>query len=506
MQRELEKLTYNQKLVELEIERAKVAKARAQLEKDKITFLNEQAEFVRTGKSPYYGHLTTIARLEEAKHNVEVQYRHELEELKTKQDEALKTAVGSEIARVKEHYDERFYKLSRFYELFKEKYKKLKDVNGKMLFDLNAKMQETYGLQLQINQLNSIIQEREGLLQKANAEIAAKAKVIDDFREQQPEVIEDVISTEVTARMREQTEKLNAALLIKEKTLLEEVEKRRAEVDKTLAVKAAEVERLVIAVSELEKALQAGTEELSRVRDDYDFAARSNRELTEAIKVLRADNERLVKDLEEALAEKADAQKLNGLLVRKYRDGEERAQIEKTIDADAQKIIRGQEVLSRLLRRRIAAEEQRQYRKIKNQIEGVVSPVPSPSIANSTPTKRKRGRPRKEDAPTPTPVVLPLVAAPAVLSNPTKRKRGRPRKVVNTEVGLPVPVTETAVRNAVFVPETKDGSPIKRKRGRPRKYPLPPTVETTPLVGEKHDEPESEVKRLRTFNKLVDIE
>ena len=66
LQRELEKLTYNQKLVELEIERAKVAKARAQLEKDKITFLNEQAEFVRTGKSPYYGHLTTIARLEEA--------------------------------------------------------------------------------------------------------------------------------------------------------------------------------------------------------------------------------------------------------------------------------------------------------------------------------------------------------------------------------------------------------------------------------------------------------
>lgn len=275
-------------------------------------------------------------------------------------------------------------------------------------------------------------------------------------------------------------------------------------------------------------------------------------ELIEAVKVLRADNEKLAKDLEEALAGKADAEKLNGLLVRKYRDGEERARAEKQIDADAQKIIKGQEELGRLLRQRLAAEERRAYRKIKNQVEGVSPPPAADAAGASDPVKRKRGRPRKDaslpaatmesavrkavfvpspspytaqdpikrkrgrprkDAPETNPdvesAVRKAVASPAAAESPA-RKRGRPRRVIADDPALPAPVAETTVRKAVFVPTPKEGAqPAKRKRGRPRKDSAP-VVEAAPRTIEsrrgERDDADAEAKRRRSFSKLINIE
>lgn len=355
LQRELEKLIINQKMVSMEIERAKLAKEKAKLEKEKIDFLNEQLKLAKTGKSSYYRHLTTISQLEMAKRQLEDNYKHEIEKIKDDQLKGIKNAVGTEVRRVKTHYDQRFLKLSQFYEIFKQKYQSLRDINAKTQFDLNVKQQEIYNLKLQLNHLVDELRMRDERIEVALKEVDQKSKELEKVQENQPKIIEENVEREVQERMRSQINKLNSVLLDKEKTLLQEIHNRRSEIEGILAQKEKEYNDMVNNVSEMERLIRLGNDEINRIKKDYNVVVYTNRELNEAVKDLTERNEQLNKEKTFIESEKADLNKLNNLLVKKYHDSEYLQKLSEQINLDIRKIAEQQQDLGDLLKDKTAS-------------------------------------------------------------------------------------------------------------------------------------------------------
>lgn len=374
LQRQLEKLVINQELVSLEIEKAKLAKEKAKLEKERIDFLNEQANVVKNSKSSYYRHLATISELENSKRDLEANYKKELEELKQKKNEDLHWAVGSEVSKVKDYYDQRILKFSQFYELFKQKYQRLQEVNQQIQNQFETKNNEIHALEIQIVKLQGEIQNRDNQIDNLTNEIENKTIEIGEIKESQPEIIEKQVAKEVEERIRAQTNKLNSILIEKEKMLLTELEKRRNEIEQALTLKQSEFEQLNSTLSEAEQVAKLASDELKRVKRDYDVVVYTNRELNQTVKVLQEKNENLTKEIEKTSSENEELDKLNSLLVKKYHDSEYIEEVNRKISNDLKKISKSQDHLNKLINSNRKISEKRltnAFENIKKDIDNV---------------------------------------------------------------------------------------------------------------------------------------
>lgn len=374
LQRQLEKLVINQELVSLEIEKAKLAKEKAKLEKERIDFLNEQANVVKNSKSSYYRHLATISELENSKRDLEANYRKELEELKEKKNEDLHRAVGSEVSKVKDYYDQRILKFSQFYELFKQKYQRLQEVNQQIQAQFDNKNNEIHALEIQIVKLQGEIQNRDNQIDNLTNEVQNKTIEIGEIKEAQPEIIEKQVNKEVEERVRAQTNKLNSILIEKEKMLLNELEKRRNEIEQALTLKQSEFEQLNSTLSEAEQVAKLASDELKRVKRDYDIVVYTNRELNQTVKVLQEKNENLTKEIEKTTSENEELDKLNSLLVKKYHDSEYIEEVNRKISNDLKKISKSQDHLNHLINSNRKISEKRltnAFNNIKKDIDSV---------------------------------------------------------------------------------------------------------------------------------------
>lgn len=397
LQRELEKLSINQEMVSLEIERARVAKEKAKLEKEKIDFLNEQANLVKNGKSSYYRHLTTISELENTKRELEENYRKEIAEIQVKRDEELKRTVASEIEKVKQHYDQRINKLSQFYELFKQKYQKLQQFNAEIQKQYDQKNQEIHNLELRIVKLDSEIQAREQEIinrdeeiRHLTTEIESKTKEIADMSEIRPDELKKRVNSEVEEQMRAQTNKLNSILLEKEKHLLVQLEKRRKEIEIALVQQQVEHEKISKDLSEAEQVAKLASEELKRVKRDYDVVVYTNRELNQAVKTLSEKNANLTKEIERVSSENAELDKLNNLLVKKYHDSEYIEAITSRLNQDLKRIAKNQEALNKLINSKKKVSDQQimtQFENIKHDIQTVNANMGNISTVDQQPQR-----------------------------------------------------------------------------------------------------------------------
>lgn len=98
----------NQELVAMQIEQTKMAKEKARLEKEKIDFLLEQNNLLKTGKSSIYPNLTTINKLEVLKKDIEKRYQNELREMQSKQKDDMQNVIDSEVERIRDEFNQRY--------------------------------------------------------------------------------------------------------------------------------------------------------------------------------------------------------------------------------------------------------------------------------------------------------------------------------------------------------------------------------------------------------------
>ncbi len=320
LENEIRKITFNQQLVEMKIELAKLAKEKAKLEKEKIDFLLEQNNLSKTGKSAIYPNLTTITKLEAVKKDIENRYRKVLKDLQARQKDSMKNAIDSEVERVRDEFDQRYNQWSRFYEMFKQKYFNLQNFSLQMRDELNDKNNESYDLKLKINQLMNELKSQESQIKMLTSELEKRTQTLEDFKNSQPIIIKKNVERELEDRMQAQTNKLNSILLEKEKILVGEIENRRNEIESVLESKRKEFDRMVSTTKEIEAQLKVSNEELQKAKSDYSRVAKDNEALTNEIQGFRSKYEKLGQLLAKLQADNADLEKLNRLLVKKYND------------------------------------------------------------------------------------------------------------------------------------------------------------------------------------------
>lgn len=382
LQRELDKLILNKDFTNLELEKAELAKQKAELEKERIAFLNEQNEFIQNGKSKHFDHIVTASEYEATKKELELKYYKEIEAIKNKHQEELvknqeetKKIFDEEINNIKDFYDRKLEKVSSYYNKLKEKLAELKEDNNKLISEIyerdlvseNQLALRTKDYYEEIEKVRKIlrnyevlsfelktkIKEKDYLLNQLKNKLKHKDDEFKKFIKDQPEIvnqlINDGIKQGVKVKFNQLETKLKEQVKQYEDTVGRTYEKHKNEVDKILIANETKVEVMKNALIQAEETAKLTTNELERIKSEYDLVIYTNRELNEAIKVEQERAKELAAKVEMLTAENNDLDKLNNLLVKKYNDNDHLLSVSKSISEQLDKINASQLSLQKVL-------------------------------------------------------------------------------------------------------------------------------------------------------------
>ncbi|MDC4163369.1 hypothetical protein [Mycoplasma bradburyae] len=382
LQRELDKLIHNKNLTDIELEKAELAKQRAEFEKERIEFLNEQSEFIQKGRSKHFEHIVTLSEHEATKKDLELKYYKEIEEIKNKHQEEFiknqeetKKIFDEEVNNLKDFYDRKIEKISDYYNKLKEKVVQLKEENAKLvgeIYERDVTTENQIALrtrdyyeeiekikkvlrnyEILSFELKSKVKEKDYLLNQLRAKIKHKDEEFKKFIQDQPEIVNQLINdgikqgvkvkfSQLESKLKEQVEKY-------EDTVGKTYEKHKNEVDKILIANEAKIEVMKNALLQAEETAKLTTNEIERIKSEYDLIVYTNRELNEAIKLEQEKNKELLAKVEALTAENNDLDKLNNLLVKKYNDNDHLLSVSKSISEQLDKINASQRSLQKVL-------------------------------------------------------------------------------------------------------------------------------------------------------------
>ncbi|WP_255565813.1 hypothetical protein [Mycoplasma sp. E35C] len=383
LQRELDKLILNKNFTDLELEKAELAKQKAELEKERIAFLNEQNELIQNGKSKHFDHIVTVSEHEATKKDLELKFYKEVEEIKNKHQEDFvrsqeetKKIFEEEITKMKDFYDRKIEKISDYYNKLKEKVTQLKEENSNLMHeiyerDVNTENQialRTQDYYAEIDKIKKVlrnyeilsfelktkVKEKDLLVNQLKTKIKHKDDEFKKFIKDQPDIvnqlINDGIKEGVKIKFAQLEQKLKQEVKEYEETVERTYEKHKNEVDKILIANEAKIEVMKNALLQAEETAKLTTNEMKRIKSEYDLIVYTNRELNEAIKVEQEKNKELAAQVELLTAENTDLDKLNNLLVKKYNDNDHLLSVSKSISDQLDKINASQLSLQKVLK------------------------------------------------------------------------------------------------------------------------------------------------------------
>lgn len=379
LQRELDKVLINQEKIALELEHAKLAKEKAMLEKQKIDFIVKQSEYIKNNSDlsvENKKYLITVEEFKILKKEIEDNYINQLNELKTKQNEELRTVIDNEIIQIKNQYNKRIEKLAELYNAFKEKYKNLVVFNNNIYETLNLKNNEFEKLQIELNKMTDEIKNRENKIlefellmtqnndkynkllsektKKMETLLADKDKEIKKIYELQSKTIKNTINEEFKNILENETDRLNSLFLTREKNMNIRFNNERKELNNILTQKQKEIDQMSNDVANVKRMIKSSAFELERVKKDYDLIVNKNQELQEFVKNLKNEKQLLNKEKKTMESKINNLIKTNDMLTKKYEDLTNIKEVNKKFSNEVKKINNDQE---HLINKKISSPE-----------------------------------------------------------------------------------------------------------------------------------------------------